>query len=216
IFLGVAVLFSSLPDIKDEDDSTSIKSSEKTSVLQFPYLILGVVALFLYVGVEVISGDTIISYGKSLGIELSIARYFTQGTLACMLIGYVVGITMIPKFLSQSTALKLCAILGVILTIATVITSGYVSVACVALLGLANSLMWPAMWPLAIGGLGKFTKIGSALMVMAIAGGAVLPLVYGKISESIGTQQAYWIMLPCYLFILYFAVKGHTIGKANA
>ncbi|MBA4145007.1 MAG: glucose/galactose MFS transporter, partial [Cytophaga sp.] len=151
-----------------------------------------------------------------LGIELSIARYFTQGTLACMLIGYVVGITMIPKFLSQSTALKLCAILGVILTIATVITSGYVSVACVALLGLANSLMWPAMWPLAIGGLGKFTKIGSALMVMAIAGGAVLPLVYGKISESIGTQQAYWIMLPCYLFILYFAVKGHTIGKANA
>lgn len=216
IFLGIAVLFSSLPDIKDEDDSTSIKSSEKTSVLQFPYLILGVVALFLYVGVEVISGDTIISYGKSLGIELSIARYFTQGTLACMLIGYVVGITMIPKFLSQSTALKLCAILGVILTIATVITSGYVSVACVALLGLANSLMWPAMWPLAIGGLGKFTKIGSALMVMAIAGGAVLPLVYGKISESIGTQQAYWIMLPCYLFILYFAVKGHTIGKANA
>ncbi len=217
IFLAVAVLFSSLPDIKDEDDSLTVKSSpERTHVLQFPYLILGVVALFLYVGVEVISGDTIISYGKSLGIELSIARYFTQGTLACMLIGYVVGITMIPKYLTQSTALKICAILGVILTFATVITSGYVSVACVALLGLANSLMWPAMWPLAIGGLGKFTKIGSALMVMAIAGGAVLPLVYGKISESIGTQQAYWIMLPCYLFILYFAVKGHKIGKANA
>jgi len=217
VALAIAVLFSSLPDIKDEDESESAASSSaKTSVFQFPYLVLGVITLFLYVGVEVIAGDTIISYGKSLGIELSTARYFTQGTLACMLIGYVVGITMIPKFISQAFALKACAVLGIVFSVLAILTSGYVSVAFIALLGLANSLMWPAIWPLAIGGLGKFTKIGSALLVMAIAGGAILPLIYGKISEGIGTQMAYWIMVPCYIFILYYAIKGHTLGRRKA
>jgi len=217
IVLAIAVLFSSLPDIKDDgEDQPTSTSPSKTSILQFPYLILGVITLFLYVGVEVIAGDTIISYGKSLGIELATARYFTQGTLACMLIGYIVGITMIPKFMSQEFALKACAILGIVFSILAIFTSGYVSVAFIALLGLANSLMWPAIWPLAIGGLGKFTKTGSALLIMAIAGGAVLPLVYGKFSESVGTQQAYWIMVPCYIFILFFAVKGHLLGRSKA
>lgn len=214
IVLAVSVLFSSLPDIKDDDESGSTHSSSaKTSVFQFPYLVLGVITLFLYVGVEVIAGDTIISYGKSLGIELATARYFTQGTLVCMLIGYVIGITLIPKYISQAFALKACATLGIIFSVLAVITTGYVSVAFIALLGLANSLIWPAIWPLAIGGLGKFTKIGSALLVMAIAGGAILPLIYGKVSEAMGTQMAYWIMVPCYIFILYYAVKGHTLGR---
>jgi FHS family L-fucose permease-like MFS transporter len=216
IVLAVAVLFSSLPDIKDEDDESASASSAKTNILQFPYLVLGVITLFLYVGVEVIAGDTIISYGKSLGIELSTARYFTQGTLVCMLVGYIVGITMIPKYMSQAFALKACAILGITFSVLAVLTTGYVSVAFIALLGLANSLMWPAIWPLAIGGLGKFTKTGSALLVMAIAGGAILPLVYGKVAESTGTQTAYWIMVPCYAFILYYAIKGHTLGRKAA
>jgi MFS transporter, FHS family, L-fucose permease len=215
VFLAVAILFSSLPDIDDSGSSEGQGSSasDKTSVLQYPHLVLGVITLFLYVGVEVLAGDTIISYGKSLGIELSTARYFTQATLACMLIGYIVGIIAIPKYFSQSTALKYCAILGVVFTIGAVTTSGYVSVAFIALLGLANSLMWPAIFPLAISGLGKFTKIGSALLIMAIAGGAILPLVYGKFSELWNSQQAYWIMAPCYLFIMYFAIKGHKAGK---
>jgi len=218
VALAIAVLFSSLPDIKDDEDDTSSSSSSptKTSILQFPYLILGVITLFLYVGVEVLAGDSIISYGKSLDIDLSIARYFTQGTLACMLIGYIVGITMIPKLLSQDTALKICAFLGILFTVLAVITTGYVSVAFIALLGLANSLMWPAIWPLAIGGLGKFTKTGSALLVMAIAGGAILPLIFSKIAESTGMQNAYLIMVPCYLFILYFAMKGHKLGREKA
>lgn len=215
IFLAIAILFSSLPDIDDgsSEEAQGTSTSGKTSVLQYPHLILGVITLFLYVGVEVLAGDTIISYGKSLGIELSTARYFTQATLACMLIGYVVGIIAIPKYISQSTALKFCAILGVVFTIGAVTTSGFVSVAFIALLGLANSLMWPAIFPLAISGLGKFTKIGSALLIMAIAGGAILPLVYGKLSELWNSQQAYWIMPPCYLFIMYFAIKGHKAGK---
>jgi len=215
VLLAVGILFSALPDIKDDGGEAEGTTShpEKTSIFQFPHLLLGVLALFLYVGVEVMAGDTIISYGKSLGIELSTARYFTQATLACMLMGYIVGIVAIPKYFSQATALKFCAILGVIFTPLAVVTSGYVSVAFVALLGLANSLMWPSIFPLAIDGLGKFTKIGSALLIMAIAGGAILPLLYGKLSEYIGTQQAYWLMLPCYLYILYFAIKGHKAGK---
>jgi MFS transporter, FHS family, L-fucose permease len=215
VFLAVAILFSSLPDIDDSGDATAQSSSSgKTNVFQFPHLVLGVITLFLYVGVEVLAGDTIISYGKSLGIELATARYFTQATLACMLVGYVIGIIAIPKYMSQATALKICSWLGVAFTIGAVLTNGFVSVAFIALLGLANSLMWPAIFPLAIDGLGKFTKIGSALLIMAIAGGAILPLVYGWLSEITNSQQAYWIMAPCYLFILYFATKGYKAGKA--
>lgn len=214
VFLAVAILFSSLPDIDDSGEGEGQASrTDKTSVFQFPHLVLGVITLFLYVGVEVLAGDTIISYGKSLGIELATARYFTQGTLAFMLVGYIIGIIAIPKYLSQAKALAICAWLGVIFTIGAVLTSGYTSVAFIALLGLANSLMWPAIFPLAIDGLGKFTKIGSALLIMAIAGGAILPLVYGQLSEVLNSQQAYWMMVPCYLFIVYFAVKGHKAGK---
>ena len=218
IMLAIGILFSPLPDIKEDGDDnaqeTASRSSGKTSILQFPHLLLGVLAIFVYVGVEVMAGDTIISYGKSLGIELSIARYFTQATLACMLIGYFVGIATIPKYISQDAALKFSAIIGVVFTLLAVFSSGEVSVAGIALLGLANALMWPAIFPLAIDGLGKFTKTGSALLIMGIAGGAILPLIYGKLSEFIGTQQAYWIMVPCYIYIFYFATKGHKVGRA--
>lgn len=205
IALAIAILFSGLPDITDEgeeDTSGALPgSTSKTSIFQFPHLLLGVVAIFLYVGVEVMAGDTIISYGKSLGIELSTARYFTQITLAFMLIGYVVGIFTIPKYISQATALRWCAILGVVFTILAVVTTGYTSVAFIAALGLANSLMWPAIFPLAIDGLGKFTKIGSAFLVTAIAGGAILPLIYGKLSQYTNPQQAYLMMVPCFIYI---------------
>lgn len=215
VIVSILIFFSSLPNIdvtSEKSESTSF--SERTSVLQFPHLFLGVIAMFLYVGVEVLAGDTIISYGKSLGIELSTARYFTQATLACMLIGYIVGIIAIPKYISQSNALKICSLIGVLFTIGAVLSSGYFSVAFIALLGIANSLMWPSIFPLAIDGLGKFTKIGSAFLIMAIAGGAILPLAYGYLSDEWNSQQAYWIMMPCYLFILYFSVKGYKYGKA--
>jgi glucose/galactose transporter len=215
VIVSNLIFFSSLPNIDvTSEKSESTSYSERTSVLQFPHLFLGVIAMFLYVGVEVLAGDTIISYGKSLGIELSTARYFTQATLACMLIGYIVGIIAIPKYISQSNALKICSLIGVLFTIGAVLSSGYFSVAFIALLGIANSLMWPSIFPLAIDGLGKFTKIGSAFLIMAIAGGAILPLAYGYLSDEWNSQQAYWIMMPCYLFILYFSVKGYKYGKA--
>lgn len=179
--------------------------------MQFPHLLMGVVALFLYVGVEVMAGDTIISYGAAQGISLSTAKFFTSFTLGAMIVGYLIGIVAIPKYIKQEKALQVSAILGVVFAIGAILTDGYVSVLCIALLGLANSLMWPAIWPLAIADLGRFTKIGSSLLIMGIAGGAILPLVYGSLVDAFNAQQAYWIMVPCYLFILYFAAAGHKI-----
>ncbi|SKC77174.1 sugar MFS transporter [Ohtaekwangia koreensis] len=218
VAFAICIMLSSLPELKEEDDDMSSQNtiSGKTSILQFPHVVLGALAIFLYVGVEVMAGDTIISYGKSLGFELSKARFFTQITLFFMLVGYVIGIFTIPKYFSQSFALRVCAILGVIFSFGAVVTNGFTSVLFIASLGLANSLMWPAIFPLAIDGLGRFTKSGSALLIMALAGGAILPLLYSKLSESTGTRLAYIIMVPCYLYILYFAVKGHKVGKPIA
>ena len=218
VVLAIAIIFSGLPDIKDdgsEEGGDTSLSASKTSVFQFPHLMLGILAIFLYVGVEVMAGDTIISYGTSLGIEMSTARFLSQLTLAFMLIGYIIGIFTIPKYMSQSYALRLSAILGVIFTIGAVVTDGFVSVTFIAMLGLANALMWPAIFPLAIDGLGRFTKIASGLLVMAISGGAVLPLIYGKLLEAWGPREAYIMMVPCYLYILYFSVSGYRAGKVK-
>lgn len=210
--LSFFVRFSSLPEVKqNENENKPDNSNDKTNVSQFPNLVLGIVALFLYVGVEVIAGDTIGTFGQSQNIPLSEAKNFTSFTLSAMIIGYIIGILCIPKYLSQSKALAASAVIGIVLSILAINTSGYTAVLFIALLGLANALMWPAIWPLAIDGLGKFTEKGSALLIMAIAGGAVMPLVYGKLADvaSIGNQKAYWLMVPCYLFILYYSVAGY-------
>lgn len=213
LVLSFLVYFSSLPEVDsdEEDETVAAANSNKTSILQFPHLILGVFTLFLYVGVEVIAGDTIINFGASQGIALSTAKFFTSLTLTGMLIGYVVGIICIPKYFSQEQALKVCSILGVCFAITAIFTTGYVSVLFIALLGLANSLMWPAIWPLALDGLGRFTKIGSSLLIMAIGGGAVLPLIYGRIADIFTPHYAYWMVVPVYLIILFYATYGHKI-----
>lgn len=212
--LALMVRFSPLPELEAETDSDiNTNSQGKTSVLQFPNLVLGVIALFLYVGAEVIAGDTIGTYGQSQGIPLSEAKNFTAYTLTAMIIGYIIGILAIPKYISQSKALAISSVIGIIFSIIAIYTEGYTSVLFIALLGLANALMWPAIWPLAIDGLGNFIKTGSALLIMAIAGGALLPLVYGKLADtaSIGSAKAYWVLVPCYLFILFYSVKGFKI-----
>jgi MFS transporter, FHS family, L-fucose permease len=215
VILSVLIYFSGLPEVdtEHEDEATAIANTNKTSIFQFPHLLLGVLTLFLYVGVEVMAGDTIISYGSSQGIALSTAKFFTTCTLFAMLVGYVIGIICIPKYFSQEKALRYCAILGVIFTVAALFTHGYFSVMFIALLGLANSLMWPALWPLAIADLGRFTKIGSSFLIMAIAGGALLPLLYGRLADVLNPHQAYWIMLPCYIFIWYYATSGYKIRR---
>lgn len=201
----------SLPEPPEDqvDESTNTHLKSKSSVFAYPNLVLGVIALFCFVGAEVISGDTIINYGISLGFPESVAKNFGAYTLGMMLLGYILGIVLIPKYVSQQTWLKLSAILGLIVCVLGVLTKGIVSVYMIAILGLANAIMWPAIWPLALDGLGKFTKIGSALLIMAIAGGAILPLIYGQLADSIGTQKAYLLLIPIYIFILYYAVSGH-------
>lgn len=209
VVLAIWVWFSTLPEVEAEE-TVEEAGQAKSSVWAYPNLVLGLVAFFLYVGVEVIAGDTIISYGVSQGINKEVAKDFTTYTLYGMLAGYIIGILFIPKYLSQQKALNFSAILGVFFSIGAIALNGYLSVLCLALLGLANALMWPALWPLAIKGLGKFTKIGSALIIMMISGGALIPLVYGSLADKLGdTQIAYAIMIPCYLFILFYATIGH-------
>jgi glucose/galactose transporter len=216
VFLAGLIRFSKLPDVEQEEEGNDKASAaNRTSIWHFPYLWLGALAIFVYVGVEVIAVDTLISYGNFLGFEFSEAKFFASFTLVAMIAGYFVGIIVIPKYLSQSRALTLFSILGVLLVIVATLTSGYTSILMIAALGFANSIMWPAIWPLAIDGLGKFIKTGSAILIMGIAGGALLPLLYGALAgvESIQATQAYWIMAPCYLYIMYFAVAGNKIGK---
>jgi len=210
VILGIGIKYSPLPEIEDEQEEdleTGLPS--KSNIFQFPNLVLGVIALFLYVGVEVIAGDTIIQYGISLGFPIEEAKLFTSFTLAGMIAGYLLGILLIPKYISQQTALAASAILGLALSVVVLMGSPLVSVVSVALLGLANALVWPAIWPLAIHGLGKFIKTGSAMLIMAIAGGAILPLLWGKLADDFSAQQAYWVLIPGYVFIWYYAVSGH-------
>jgi FHS family L-fucose permease-like MFS transporter len=215
ILIGLALLIllsKGLVEVSEEEDDSAIQNVvvQKTSVFQFPNLVLGVIALFCYVGVEVIAGDTIINYGVSLGFAEEEARLFGTYTLAAMMFGYLLGIVLIPKYVSQQSYLKFSAILGVVVTIVAIFSTGFTSVLCIALLGFANAVIWPALWPLALSGLGKFTKIASALLIMGISGGAIMPLVYGGIADSIGsTQQAYWLMVPLYAFMLYFGMSGY-------
>ena len=222
--LGLLICFMHLPKV--EDDGTDTPRSH-ASIWRQTRLWFGVIALFFYVGVEVIAGDTIIKYGMSLGVAQESAKYFTSFTLIAMVIGYFIGVVLIPKVINQRQALIGCAVLGMVLTaVAIVIPSGLAAdfpfidlgtfsqiqmqvpftVLFVALLGLANALVWPAIWPLALEGAGEHTKTGSALLIMAIAGGATLPLLYGKMSGIFGTQTAYLVAIPCYLVILAFAI----------
>ena len=227
--LGILIRKAPLPNVEaaamEEVEQGEIT---KTSIFQFPHLWLGVLALFVYVGAEVIAGDTIIAYGHSLGLGEK-SNSFTMFTLMAMVATYALGVILIPKYVSQSFALKASAILGIIVSFCIVFTNGFTSVLFVAALGIANALVWPAIWPLTLKGLGKFTKTASALLIMAICGGAILPPMYGALVDykkeelvAIGINEVsafaeaasfgYWILLPCYLIIFYYAFWGYKLG----
>ena len=227
--LGILIRKAHLPQVEaSETEIIEEGKTAKTSIFQFPNLWLGVVALFVYVGAEVIAGDTIIAYGISLGFTGEEAKYFTTYTLLAMVVTYAMGVFLIPKYLKQKTALIASALLGIVFSFCILNTTGFVSILFVAALGIANALVWPAIWPLTLEGLGKFTKTGSALLIMAISGGAIIPPLYGRIVDAHkielianGVQEStalatastdsYWILIPCYVIILMFAVWGHKI-----
>lgn len=216
VVVAVAVLFSPLPEIKSsEANATPVAAgaAERRSIFQFPHLWLGVLCLFVYVGVEVMAGDAIGTYGHGFDLPLDQTKMFTSLTLGAMLVGYVVGLLLIPNVVSQSRYLTFSAVLGVVFCLGAWATHGYVSVAFVALLGFANAMMWPAIFPLAIRGLGRFTETGSALLVMGIAGGAIIPQLFAVLKQHIDFQLVFvLLMVPCYLYILFYSVIGHRAG----
>jgi MFS transporter, FHS family, L-fucose permease len=219
ILAGFALLIlkAHLPEINPEEevkDNKQRTAGERTSIFQYPHLILGVLCIFVYVGVEVIAIDTLGLYGEYHGFDLKTASNFGIYSLIALTIGYLLGIIAIPTLISQKNALALSATLGLVFVIAAMLTQGWVSIGFVVLLSFAHAFMWPSIWPLSLNNLGRFTKLGSALLIMGVVGGALLPLVYGALADGTNRQMAYWVTVPCYLYILYFAVKGHQAGQA--
>ncbi|MGW8389728.1 glucose/galactose MFS transporter [Pseudoduganella sp. HUAS MS19] len=224
--MAAIVRFAPLREIPGQQAGSGASAS-RWGVLQFPQLVLGALALFVYVGVEVIAGDTIGLYGHSLHVDNF--GILTSYTMGFMVAGYIVGIVAIPRWLSQKHALLLSAVFGIAFSLGVIqgsATSSSLSQAMLgafgvpavpdtvmflAMLGFANALVWPAIWPLALEGLGRYTASGSALLIMGIAGGALLPMLYGHLSDVSGSQAAYWLLLPCYALILFYAIKGHKM-----
>ncbi|GEP96892.1 sugar MFS transporter [Chitinophaga cymbidii] len=220
--LGLMIRFSPLPDIDTEQESPEIRQANegKSGILQFPHLVLGAVAIFLHVGTQVIAIDTIIGYAGSMNIPLLEAKVFPSYTLFCTICGYVTGILLIPKFISQVKALQICTMLGTLFSLLIIFAKGQISLLghqadisiwFVVLLGLANSLIWAGIWPLALEGLGKFTKLGASVLIMGLSGNAILPVIYGHFADLHGLREAYWVLVPCYLYLVYYAVYGHRV-----
>ena len=226
VLLGLAFLvkLSPLPEIdtEHEDEVLATANATKTNLFQFPHLVLGAVAIFLHVGTQIISIDTIIGYAGSMGIDLLEAKVFPSYTLFLTIVGYLCGIFLIPKFISQVTALRICTILGLALSFGIIYFKGDIillghkadiSIWFIVLLGLANSLVWAGIWPLALSDLGRFTKQGGALLIMGLCGNAIMPVVYGYFADIYDLRAAYWVLIPCYLYLIYYAMSGYKLRK---
>ncbi|ASB49891.1 glucose/galactose MFS transporter [Alkalitalea saponilacus] len=228
LVLAVFIFFAPLPEVKaegeDEEEGAdgSSYAAGKTSIFQFPHLLLGVLALFLYVGVETLPMASIVSYARMVfGHDVAVESFSVYVTLGLVL-GYIFGVIAIPRFISQTKALTVFSLIGIVASLCLIMLPGEYGVYALALASFANSLMWPAIWPLAIADLGRFTKTGSSLLVMGIVGGAVLPLIFGVLVDAfaigdaatvVDYQRAYWIFIPAYIYILYYAMKGHSIRR---
>ena len=222
--LGLLIRYSPLPEIDTEHESDDLAKANlgKTSIFHFPNLVLGVLAIFLHIGTQIISIDTIINYAGSMDIHLLEAKVFPSYTMFATICGYILGIICIPRFISQVNALRICTVLGTLFTLLIIYAHGQVrflghdtdiSIWFVVLLGFANSLVWPGIWPLALDGLGKYTKLGASMLVMGLAGNAILPLVYGYFADKYGLRNAYWVLFPCYIFLMYYAFYGYSVRR---
>lgn len=219
VFLAVfAVIFFKSPirDINPDKDNKSVEGTQdRSSVWAYPYLVLGVIALFCHLGSQQISIATIIEYAQSMGLDLDAAKVFPSYTLACILGGYLLGVISIPKYISQQKALVVCTITGLILSVLVLALPLKASIWCVVLLGIPNSLIYAGIWPLAIRGLGKWTTLGSSLLVMALCGNAILSLLYGLMTDYMSLQASYWLLIPCFVFMIYYAVWGYKVENWN-
>lgn len=221
LLMGILVKYSPLPELENKETEGE---GHKTSLLQFPHLVLGAVAIFLHVGTQVIAIDTIINYADSMGLSILDARALPSYTLSATIIGYFIGIGLTPRFISQKKMLQICTLVGLTLSILVCTTQAHVgwfglqldiSLWFLALIGMPNALIWAGIWPLALDGLGKYAQQGSALLIMGLCGNAILPLVYGAIADLSDVKTAYWVLIPCFLYLVFFAFKGHRIKSWN-
>lgn len=210
IALVVFIRAAKLPEINEDEDDTA--SESRKSVFSYPYLWLGVLAIFFYVGAEVIAIDYLKIYGNSINLPENITNTLPAYALTALIIGYLLGIVLVPRFISQRRALIIQLLLAIALVIVALCTQGIVSVLAIICLSFAHAIMWPAIWPLSIHDLGKYTKLGSAFLIMAIAGGAIMPLIYGKLSLIFSPQSSYALLFVSYAYILFFALAGCKIG----
>ncbi|MDR1878869.1 MAG: glucose/galactose MFS transporter [Bacteroidales bacterium] len=212
--LALMLLRSNLPKIEPEEkEENKVEKSVFSS--SYLYLWFGVIAIFAYVGAEVITIDTLTLYGNFHGYESVVAKNFSVYSLIALTVGYLVGIVLMPRFISQRTALTISCVLALILVCLAIIVPSLLSIGLIIALSFAHAVMWPCIWPLSLKGLGKHTKAGSAFLIMAIAGGALLPLLYGLLSEISNRQRAYLILIPLYIYILFFSIYGSKTGKNN-
>jgi len=222
--LGLVVRLSPLPEIdtESEDERLSAQNATKSSIIQFPHLVLGAIAIFLHVGTQVIAVDTIIGYAESMKLSLLEAKVFPSFTLFATITGYIAGIILIPRWISQLAALRACTVLGFLFAAGILIMSGNtrflgydtdLSIWFVVLLGLANSLVWAGIWPLALKDLGRYTKLGASVMIMGLCGNAILPLIYGALADHLSLRTAYVVLLPCYLYLIFYAFKGYKLRR---
>lgn len=217
LLLGVFVMLSPLEEIPLESDEAQSEeelaaSEGKTSIWQFPHLIWGALALFMYVGIETIAMAASVDYAVSLGLP-SPESYALVPSIG-MVLGYICAIIFIPKYLSQVQALRIHSWIAVVGILMVVLLPAKWSILSVAVVTLGCSVMYPAIWPLALNGLGKFTKLGSSILVMCISGGAILPLIFGFIKDWSGSPQApYWIGIPCFGLVLLYSYFGYKLRK---
>lgn len=222
LLLGFFVRYSPLPEIDTDSETAEVLAAnvDKKSILDFPYLVLGAIAIFFHVGSQVIAVDSIVNYATYHGMDFMEAKSFPSYTLMATIIGYLLGITFIPKLISQKTALKVCTLLGLTLSCCILVVSGQItlfghetdiSVWFIVLLGFANSMIWAGVWPLALDNLGRFIKTGASLLIMGLCGNAIMPLFYGYWADHHGLREAYWVLIPCYSYLIFYAFYGHTL-----
>lgn len=221
--LGIFIRYSILPEINTSQDNAGSADnySEKTSIMQFPHTILGAFAIFLHVGSQVTGINTVIGYGQSLGLPLLEAKVFPSYILGITMFGFLLGIVLIPKFINHLNVLRICTTSALILSVVFFLVKGQVtflnhtadiSIWILVMLGLSNSLMWSALWPLALNGLGRFTKMGGSILIMGLCGSAIVPIAYGYFADLYSSNAGYWVLLPCYVYLVFYAYRGYKVN----
>jgi len=220
--LGLLIRYSILPEIDTNNETSEVANanSGKTSIIQFPHLILGAIGLFLHVGSQVTGINTVIGYAQSLGLPLLEAKIFPSYILGITMLGFLMGIVLIPKYINHLNVLRICTTSAIVLTLLFFLVRGQVtflghtanlSIWLLVLLGLSNSLMWSTLWPLALNGLGRFTKMGGSILIMGLCGSAIIPIFYGYFADHFNTHIAYLVLLPCYIYLVYYAYYGYRV-----